>query len=170
MSYNTPIDVIEQLRLKISTYITANSREWSGFSLNIDKMEFQNALHLIVAIERKSDSDLSVQWRSVQSFSSLLDRPNWQDWGGRWTRRTAFMRHLKTILEELDVNYTMPVQPILLPTSGPPPTSMSHLQPPPPGSNPGAANVDLGNAAGFYPSDVSLVPGRSPQGSTPLLR
>ena len=64
MSYNTSIEVIEQLRLKISAYITANSREWSGFALNIDKMEFQNALHLIVAIERKSDLDLSVQWRN----------------------------------------------------------------------------------------------------------
>lgn len=48
-------------------------------------------------------------------ISIRLDRPNWQDWGGRWTRRTAFMRHLKTVLEELDIRYTMPVQPVLLP-------------------------------------------------------
>lgn len=67
---------------------------------------------------------LLFQW-SVRngSFTKLdflisipLDRPNWQDWGGRWTRRTAFMRHLKTVLEELDIRYTMPVQPVLLPT------------------------------------------------------
>lgn len=44
----------------------------------------------------------------------MLDRPNWQDWGGRWARRTAFMRNLKQILEDLDVHYTMPVQPVLL--------------------------------------------------------
>lgn len=80
------------------------------------------------------------------------------------------MRHLKIILEELDINYTMPVQPILLPTSGPPPTSMHHLQPSPSNFYPGPANADLGNAAGFYPSDASLVAGRSPQGGTPLLR
>lgn len=48
------------------------------------------------------------------------DRPNWQDWGGRWGRRTAFMRNLKTILEELDIRYTMPVQPVLLPSHPPP--------------------------------------------------
>ena len=49
-------------------------------------------------------------------ISIPLDRPNWQDWGGRWTRRTAFMRHLKTVLEELDIRYTKPVQPVVLPT------------------------------------------------------
>ena len=39
-------------------------------------------------------------------ISILIDRPNGQDWGGGWTRRTAFMRHLKTVLEELDIRYT----------------------------------------------------------------
>ncbi|KXN90176.1 hypothetical protein AN958_04666 [Leucoagaricus sp. SymC.cos] len=139
VSYNTPIEVIEQLRLKIGSYIAANNREWSDFGLNIDKMEYQNALHLIVAIEH---------------------RPNWQDWGGRWARRTAFMRHLKNILEELDINYIMPVQPILLPTSGPPPMSMSQVQAPSSGSFSGP-NPDLGNAGGFRPTDIGLVPGRS---------
>ncbi|KAG6891327.1 hypothetical protein C0992_008781 [Termitomyces sp. T32_za158] len=55
-------------------------------------MEYQNAITLIVAMEH---------------------RPNWQDWGGRWTRRNLFMRNLKQILEDLDVEYTMPVQPVL---------------------------------------------------------
>lgn len=53
VSYNTPIEVIEHLRLKIGEYISANSREWSNSALWIDKMEFQNALHLTVAIERQ---------------------------------------------------------------------------------------------------------------------
>lgn len=47
---------------------------------------------------------------------SLLDRSNWQDWSARWERRNAFMRHLKTILEELDLKYTLPIQPVLLPS------------------------------------------------------
>ncbi|KAF9528554.1 Mechanosensitive ion channel-domain-containing protein [Crepidotus variabilis] len=94
VSYNTPMEVIERLKAKIGTYMITNNREWSNFSLWIDKMEFQNAIHLIVAVEH---------------------RPNWQDWGGRWTRRNAFMRHLKTVLEELEIRYTMPVQPVILP-------------------------------------------------------
>ena len=61
-------------------------------------MEFQNAIHLKIGMEH---------------------RPNWQDWGGRWARRTAFMRFLKTTLEELDVRYTKPVQPVIMPA--PPP-------------------------------------------------
>lgn len=96
IAYNTPLELVEQLKARIQSYITANNREWSGSAVNIDKMEFQNAIHLTVAVEH---------------------RPNWQDWGGRWTRRTAFMKHLKSILEDLDVKYTRPVQPVLLPNS-----------------------------------------------------
>ncbi|PFH45314.1 hypothetical protein AMATHDRAFT_71842 [Amanita thiersii Skay4041] len=98
VSYSTPMEVMEEVKSKISHYIACNNRDWSGFSLYIDKMEYQNALHLIVAMEH---------------------RPNWQDWGGRWERRTKFMRHLKTVLGELNVEYTMPVQPVLLPHSTP---------------------------------------------------
>ncbi|KAF8078076.1 Mechanosensitive ion channel-domain-containing protein [Lyophyllum atratum] len=94
VSYNTPLETIEQIKLRINSYVTANNREWSGCALNIDKMEYQNAITLVVAMEH---------------------RPNWQDWGGRWVRRNLFMRNLKQILEDLDVEYTMPVQPVLLP-------------------------------------------------------
>ncbi len=84
-------------------------------------MEFQNAIHLIIAMEH---------------------RPNWQDWGGRWGRRTEFMRHLKTVLEDLDIRYMLPVQPVLIPKSqlhtaggllspGPSPRSAVRLQQPP---------------------------------------
>jgi hypothetical protein len=48
-----------------------------------------------------------------------LDRHNWQDWGGRWGRRNAFMKWFKGVLEELDIKYTAPVQPILLPKGNP---------------------------------------------------
>lgn len=46
------------------------------------------------------------------------DRPNWQDWGGRWVRRNAFMRYLKAVLEELNLTYTMPVQPVIMGGNG----------------------------------------------------
>ncbi|KAG6903175.1 hypothetical protein C0995_002718 [Termitomyces sp. Mi166 len=94
ISYNTPLETIEQIKTRINAYVTANNREWSGCGLNIDKMEYQNAITLVVAMEH---------------------RPNWQDWGGRWARRNLFMRNLKQILEDLDVEYTMPVQPVLTP-------------------------------------------------------
>ncbi|TCD67602.1 hypothetical protein EIP91_012232 [Steccherinum ochraceum] len=97
VSYDTPLEVIEQLRIRLQGYIALNNREWSGLAVNIDRMEYQNAIILVVAMEH---------------------RPNWQDWGGRWGRRTAFMRHLKTVLEELDVKYTLPIQPVLLPGNG----------------------------------------------------
>jgi len=98
VSYDTPLEVIEQLRTQIGHYINENNREWNGYNVNIDKMEFQNAIHLVIGIEH---------------------RRSWQDWGGRWARRTEFMRHLKAILEGLDVKYTMPVQPVLLPKYSP---------------------------------------------------
>ena len=49
--------------------------------------------------------------------SELEDRPNWQDWGARWSRRNGFMKHLKTSLEELEITYLEPIQPVLLPSN-----------------------------------------------------
>lgn len=43
-----------------------------------------------------------------------LDRPNWQDWGARWERRTKLMKHLRTLLEQFDIRYTLPIQPVLV--------------------------------------------------------
>ena len=108
------MEVIEQLKSKIIHYINSNNREWSDCALNIDKMEFQNSITLIVAIERRYFQICD----SKSPVTYITDRPNWQDWGGRWTRRTAFMRYLKTVLEDLDIRYTMPIQPVILPQDG----------------------------------------------------
>jgi len=69
------------------------------------------------------------------------------------------MRHLKTILEELEISYTMPIQPILLPTSGPPP-SMSQLHSSSSSGSFASPNPDLGNAGGFHPTFIGVAPGR----------
>ncbi|KAL1717219.1 Mechanosensitive ion channel-domain-containing protein [Schizophyllum commune] len=133
VAYTTPMESVEILKQRIRAYMAANSREWNGSDVYIDKMEYQNAIHLTIAIEH---------------------RANWQDWGGRWTRRTAFMRHLKGILEELDIRYTMPVQPVSLPRT-------------PYGSGPvqgqwSPSREDLGNAGSFRAGLSGLTPpGRS---------
>ena len=54
VGYDTSMEAIENLKIKINTYVNTNSREWSGFTLNIDKMEYQNAISLVVSIERAS--------------------------------------------------------------------------------------------------------------------
>lgn len=54
ISYNTSLEIVEQLKQRIQAYVVANSREWSGCVVNIDKMEYQNAIHLTISIERKS--------------------------------------------------------------------------------------------------------------------
>ena len=53
ISYNTPLGVIEQLKTRLQAYVNDNNREWSGVAVNIDKMEHQNAIMLIVAMERE---------------------------------------------------------------------------------------------------------------------
>ncbi|KAI0028347.1 Mechanosensitive ion channel-domain-containing protein [Vararia minispora EC-137] len=100
VGYDTPLQVVEQLRQRIVAYVQENSREWSNCNMNIDKMEYQNCIHIIVGVEH---------------------RPNWQDWGARWARRNAFMKHMKTVLQDLGITYMSPIQPILLPSSTPPP-------------------------------------------------
>ncbi|KZV64399.1 hypothetical protein PENSPDRAFT_588423 [Peniophora sp. CONT] len=119
ISYDTPLEVIEKLRQSLSNYIQENSREWSNTNMNIDTIQNQNVIHLVIGVEH---------------------RKNWQDWGGRWARRHQFMKYLKQVLEELEISYQNPVQPVLLPSNGPmpmprgygqsPPGSPSHLQAP----------------------------------------
>jgi hypothetical protein len=82
-------------------------------------MEYQNAIYLTISIERKC---AVVNALCSVLISLFVDRSNWQDWGGRWARRNAFMRHLKIILEELDLRYTLPIQPVLLPSGNGAPT------------------------------------------------
>ncbi|KAI3619617.1 calcium channel [Moniliophthora roreri] len=143
IAYNTPLEIVEQLKARIKQYVSDNSREWVSGDVLIDKMEFQNAIHLIIVMEH---------------------RPNWQDWGGRWARRTAFMRNLKTILEDLDVRYSMPVQPVLMPTNAARATrSPSMRMPPPPGGRMASPPQDLGNAGSFQGSDYL----RAPRGLRP---
>ncbi|KAK7061127.1 hypothetical protein VNI00_000863 [Paramarasmius palmivorus] len=142
ISYNTPLEIVEELKVRINQYVSDNSREWVSGGVLIDKMEYQNAIHLIIVMEH---------------------RPNWQDWGGRWARRTAFMRNLKTILEDLDVRYTMPVQPVLLPTNAARALNMrspSMRGQSPGGPGRGMSHQDLGNAGSFQGSDYLRAPGR----------
>lgn len=54
VSYNTPLEIIEQLKLRLRQYINENNRDWAGFDMNIDKMQYQNSIGLIVAIQRPS--------------------------------------------------------------------------------------------------------------------
>jgi len=79
------------------------------------------------------------------------------------------MRHLKTSLEELEISYTMPIQPILLPTSGQPP-SMSQLRSSSFSGLSAGQNLDLGNAGGFHPTALGVVPGRAYRSGTPVDR
>ncbi|KAL0564353.1 hypothetical protein V5O48_017691 [Marasmius crinis-equi] len=146
VAYDTPLEVIEELKIRLNQYITDNNREWVSSAVLIDKMEFQNAIHLIICMEH---------------------RPNWQDWGGRWARRTKFMRNLKTILEDLDVRYTMPVQPVLMP-GGPPATRGLGGFARVPSMTRGSASASsmeanrdmLGNAGTFQGSEHLRAPGR----------
>jgi len=52
ISYSTPLDIIEKLRSLLQRYIDDNNRDWVSFNLNIDKIEFQNAVWLIIAVQR----------------------------------------------------------------------------------------------------------------------
>lgn len=52
VAYTTPMEVIEQLRQRMKAYVAQNNREWSNVDVHIDKMEYQNAITLIIAMER----------------------------------------------------------------------------------------------------------------------
>ncbi|KAG8870189.1 hypothetical protein FRB98_001798, partial [Tulasnella sp. 332] len=103
IGYNTPMEVVEQLKVKLRQYMAEHSREWGtpGVEVWIDSMKFQNEINLNVALEH---------------------RRNWQDWGGRWGRRNLFMKYMRTALEELEIGYQLPLHPITFhPSSTSPP-------------------------------------------------
>jgi hypothetical protein len=136
------MELIETLRQRLQLYVQQNNRDWSNVAVNIDSMQYQNCITLIIAMEH---------------------RPNWQDWGGRWGRRTPFMKHLKQLVEELDLRYTLPVQPILLPRNAPWANNgfgTNSLLSPPQGRGYQMSREESGNA-GYYPADQV---GRAPPG------
>lgn len=47
------MDLIETLQTKLKVYVAQNNREWSNVNINIEKMEYQNALTLVIAMERE---------------------------------------------------------------------------------------------------------------------
>jgi hypothetical protein len=161
IAYDTPLQLIEALRQRINAYIQENSREWSNCNLRIDRMEYQNSIHIVIGVERASASAVLSR---VDLYIAATDRPNWQDWGGRWTRRNAFMKHMKTTLEDLEITYMSPIQPVLLPSSvmpsalSPPP---SRLQSTSSTSGPQLSPSSIGNAGRFQGSDyMRRAPGR----------
>lgn len=168
ISYDTPLEAIEQIRLRLQAYVAQNNREWSNVGVNIDKMDFQNAITLIIAMERMYTTLLVLYCANINLNLNLLcaDRPNWQDWGGRWARRTLFMRNLKAILEDLDITYSMPVQPVSLPKYSPYPNGSSMgLQAPggrqnfAPSSSQDFVLENLGNAGQFRGGGYGTPPG-----------
>lgn len=63
------------------------------------------------------------------------------------------MRNLKTILEQLEIRYTMPIQPVLMPQGDPTVSRQGPpVQDPPPGKYQSDASV-LGNAGFFQAGD-----------------
>ena len=101
-SFETGLATIEEFRKRLRTYVKENDREWGGgLEINFGEVENMNCLNLVIAMEHKS---------------------NWQDWGARWARRTKFMREVKTIAEDLGLEYALPPQPITFqPRGGPAP-------------------------------------------------
>lgn len=79
ISYTTPLEIIEQLKTKIGEYVSANSREWSGFALNIEKMGASLLVVLRQIVElifflQNSKMRFGLSWPWSVSFPSCVSR------------------------------------------------------------------------------------------------
>lgn len=91
-SFETAIQTIDEFRKRLRAWVKENDREWGGgLDVNYDSIENMNCVSLVIAMEHKG---------------------NWQDWGARWARRTKLMRQVKTVCEELGMEYSLPPQPV----------------------------------------------------------
>jgi len=70
IGFDTPLDVVEQLKTRLKGYISDNNREWSDVVVNIDKIENQNAIYLNISVQRESSYSLS--YTLPVSFLALL--------------------------------------------------------------------------------------------------
>ena len=74
ISYDTSLDIIERLKSRLQAYATENSREWSNVSLNIDKMDYQNAIYLTIAMEREYQTSIYIPLLHDENRSIKLAR------------------------------------------------------------------------------------------------
>ncbi|KAI7958818.1 hypothetical protein MJO28_002609 [Puccinia striiformis f. sp. tritici] len=92
VSFDTPLEILHEFRTRLRQFVSDHPREWKGgLDVNIDFMQNQNLIQLAVAMEHKS---------------------NWQDWGARWDRRTLLMKEMKRIMDQLNMTYKLPLQPV----------------------------------------------------------
>ncbi|MBW0515515.1 hypothetical protein O181_055230 [Austropuccinia psidii MF-1] len=92
VGFDTPLEALHEFRARLRQYVTDHPREWQGgLDVNIEFMQNQNLIQLIIAMEHKG---------------------NWQDWGARWDRRTMLMREMKKIMDQLNIVYKLPTQPV----------------------------------------------------------
>lgn len=92
VSFDTPLDILHEFRTRLRQFVTDHPRDWKGgLDVNIEFMQNQNLIQLAVAMEHKG---------------------NWQDWGARWDRRTSLMKEMKRIMDQLNMTYRLPPQPV----------------------------------------------------------
>lgn len=102
MSFDTALETMDEFRKRLRAWVAEHDREWGGgLDVNFSSIDQMNCVTLTIAMEHKG---------------------NWQEWGTRWARRTQLMRQVKTIAEDLGMEYSLPPQPITFqPRSGPAP-------------------------------------------------
>lgn len=92
VGFETPLEIIHELRASMRAWVAEHNREWGGgMEIHYNTLNNQNYIDMIVAFEHKA---------------------NFQDWGGRWVRRTKLMKRLKEEMDRLAITYTLPVQPV----------------------------------------------------------
>lgn len=80
--------------IALSDWCNKNSTDFTPgvLALNIFEIESTNKIHCMIWIEHRS---------------------NWQDMMARYARRTNFYYGLKEALDELDIRYVLPAQPVV---------------------------------------------------------
>jgi small-conductance mechanosensitive channel len=94
VAFDTPIERINILRKRLEAFVTREASDYGEYSLiSIEYLENCNKLGLQVII---------------------LHRNNWQDMEAQLARRTKALMFLRSTLDELGINYSLPVQRVQL--------------------------------------------------------
>lgn len=149
---DTSLDALSELRSRMRAWVNENPREWAGgMDMNINKMtnQVRSPTH---SLTLSADNPCYIRQNSLEIIVAFAHKQNWQDWGGRWNRRTKLMRQMKLVLDDLGVTYKLPLQPVQLQVrGGPSPFGTKQRR----GSNDTAGTADNGFKMSIDPRFLS---------------
>ncbi|KAF7731964.1 hypothetical protein EC973_007069 [Apophysomyces ossiformis] len=105
----------------IDIHISFATPSWKIYKLRDTMCEWANNRPTLYTPNATGANIISFENQNKITLTFFFEHTkNWQDLGGRWLRHNLFLMELKEASERLEIDYTMPAQPVVRPNDAPP--------------------------------------------------